>query len=116
MAVRKALVVDDEQDARNVLSRMLELFCPEVQQIFEASDGKQALAIARQESIDLAFVDIELRQENGIALKEDLAPLCRKIVFVSAHEGWADDPQLGDTPYLFKPVVPATLQQLVAKV
>lgn len=111
-----ALVVDDEADARNVMRRLIELFCPEVTAVSEAENSAEALRMIVQRRYDLAFVDIQLNGESGIELAEKLGRHCPNIIFVSAYDTYAVEAfQTQALHYLLKPVDPELLQQAVAR-
>ena len=113
----KALVVDDEPDARGVVHKTLKMFCPEIDEVFEAEDGAEALALARKNRFDLAFLDIQLNGEDGVDLAKSLAAFCSNIIFVTAHDEHAIRAfQANAVHYLLKPIEPAQLRQAIARV
>lgn len=111
-----ALVIDDEADARSVLRKMLELFCPEVKRVAEASDGREAKYLVETSNFDLAFIDIKLKNENGIDLAKVISRSCENIVFVTAFDEFAVRAfQTEAIHFLLKPVDPELLQQAVRR-
>lgn len=111
-----ALVIDDEPDARSVLRKMLELFCPEVGRVAEASNGREASYLVANDTFDIAFVDIKLKNENGIDLAKGISRYCDNIVFVTAFDQYAVRAfQTEAIHFLLKPVDPELLQQAVAR-
>ncbi|SEQ94386.1 LytR/AlgR family response regulator transcription factor [Neolewinella agarilytica] len=113
----KALVVDDEPDARGVVHKTLKLFCPEIDEVFEAEDGAEALTLARKTRFDLAFLDIQLNGEDGVDLAKSLAAFCPNIIFVTAHDEHAIRAfQTNAVHYLLKPIEPGDLRQAIARV
>lgn len=111
-----AIVIDDETDARNVMRRLLELFCPEITELAEAEDSVQAIALTRQKRFDFAFVDIQLNGESGLDLARELNPNCGNIIFVTAFDKYAVEAfQTEAIHYLLKPVDPELLQQAVRR-
>lgn len=111
-----ALIIDDEQDARGVLRRLLEMFCPEVTKISEAATAEESLALARVNTINIAFIDIQLKRDNGLELAEKLSDFIPNLIFVTAFDKYAVNAfQTPAIHYLLKPVDPELLQQAVAK-
>ncbi len=111
-----ALIIDDELDAISVLRKSLQLFCPDFTKILEATDGAQALAHLARENVDLTFLDIKLKRENGIDLYHRIIPLCTKIVFVTAYDEFAVKAfKTNALHYLLKPVEPAELEKAVVR-
>ncbi|MFK8161786.1 MAG: LytR/AlgR family response regulator transcription factor [Lewinella sp.] len=111
-----ALVIDDEVDARSVLRKMLELFCPQVTFIAEAANGREAMQIVSETTYDLAFIDIKLKNENGVDLAKGISNYCDNIVFVTAFDEYAVRAfQTEAIHFLLKPVDPELLQQAVTR-
>jgi two-component system response regulator GlrR len=63
------LVVDDDQNVLTVIQMRLEA---EGYRVFKAADAKQALKLSENNEIDLAVIDLILKQEDGIELMENL--------------------------------------------
>jgi DNA-binding NtrC family response regulator len=59
----RILIVDDESDLRSLLTHVLTTAGYEV---MEAPDGESALNILRKEKFDIAFLDIQMPNVNGI--------------------------------------------------
>lgn len=111
-----ALLIDDEADARSALSHLINLFCPQITVLSEASDGQEAIALASKKQFDLIFVDIQLNNESGLDLVEKLYLYCQKLIFVTAHDNYAVEAfQTPVIHYLLKPIDPLLLQQAVEK-
>lgn len=66
------LVVDDSETVRAVISKMLELAGVSVAELFEASNGKEALDILDNHLIDLVFTDINMPVMTGIEMIEKM--------------------------------------------
>jgi len=83
----KVLVVDDEQDARDILKYYLQEI-PDIGSIEEASNAEEALFKYIDFGPDLVFLDIMMPGRNGDELIELLKrkePNCH-IIIVSAHK------------------------------
>ena len=108
------LIVDDEQDQREMLGGFLE---KQGFTISLAADGKEALALVREQNIDLALLDHRLPDINGdellIALKE-INPLLRTIMITAygAVETAVNVMRSGADDFFEKPV---DLNQLLAR-
>jgi CheY-like chemotaxis protein len=68
----KALVVDDESDAREFVRAILE---PEGWDVIEAEDGKIGLQKAKESQPDLAVLDVEMPNMNGFEVFTELIKL-----------------------------------------
>ena len=62
---RRILVVEDHDDSRRAIARLLELNGHEV---LDAGDGLSALELAQSESFELALIDISLPDMDGVEL------------------------------------------------
>lgn len=65
----KVLIVDDESSVRDFLLRFLKLLPVEAK---AASDGMQAIELAKQEGFDLVFMDIRMPEMNGLQAFSEL--------------------------------------------
>jgi len=100
----RALIVDDEELARDKLRRLLAAH-DDVRVIGEAKDGDEAVELLRQERPDLVFLDIDMPQRNGFevldAIDVDPVPL---VVFVTAFDQYAVQAfEVHAVDYLLKP-------------
>lgn len=109
-----ALIIDDEADARQVLSRLLEIVCPDIKMIVAVKTAQEALAAVSKRAFDMAFIDIRLRQANGLELANRLIRYCPNLIFVTAHDQYAVAAYRTEAiDYLLKPVNPEHLRKAV---
>lgn len=112
----RVLVVDDEAPARARLIRMLAAF-PDLQVVGEASNGLEALQTAQEVKPDLAFMDIEMPELNGLETVETWGGKGPAVVFVTAYSEHALRAfELSALDYLVKPVVPERLAETVERI
>src|SRR5580658_9023174 len=112
----KALIVDDEAPARSRLARMLSEF-KDIQVIGEASNGLEALQAAQTLKPDLAFLDIEMPELNGLEVAEAWGGEGPVVVFVTAYSEHALKAfELSALDYLVKPVAPERLAETIERV
>lgn len=76
LAVKKVLIVDDEQDIVETLKFMLEV---EGIECITAYDGEEALNIAKSEKPDLMILDVMLPKINGYKI-------CRLLKFDAKYK------------------------------
>ncbi len=114
MAKGKVLIVDDENDIREVIAAYLE---KEGFQVVAAADGVQALRVAREQQPDVIILDIMLPKMNGL---EVLSTLRREsdvyVIMLTAKTEEVDKLvglNMGADDYLTKPFSP---RELVARV
>lgn len=96
------LVADDESLARETI-KMLLSSQPDIEQIIEAEDGNQALALASEKKPQIIFLDIEMPGITGIELAKHLPNDC-VIIFATAYNEYAVTAfELNAIDYLLKP-------------
>ena len=112
----KVLIVDDEAPARSRLARLLS-DVPDLKVVGEASNGLEALQAAQKLDPDLAFLDIEMPELNGLEVAEAWRGQGPSVVFVTAYSEHALKAfELSAVDYLVKPVAPERLAEAVARV
>lgn len=102
---KKVLVVDDEQDVRDILDSVLKKldYIP-----FVAESGDEALDILKNNKIDVILSDLYMPGMDGIELLKRVRTLRKNIVFliITAHptiETAVDAIKKGAYDYLTKP-------------
>lgn len=80
----KILIIDDERAIRNALKDILEF---ENHQVTLASDGKEGLDVALNNSFDAIFCDIKMPEMDGIEVLSQLtkANIEAAIIMISGH-------------------------------
>jgi two-component system LytT family response regulator len=104
MANIRTLIVDDERLARERLRQLLAEE-PDIEVVGECAAGTDAVRAFRNETIDLAFLDVQMPQLDGFGIIEaaSSAPL-PFIVFVTAYDEYALRAfEVNAIDYLLKP-------------
>jgi DNA-binding LytR/AlgR family response regulator len=112
--VTRALVVDDEDLPRLQLKSMLSEHSDI--DVFEASDGVEALERIEETPPDVIFLDIEMPGLNGFEVLQHLTipPL---IVFATAYDEYAIKAfEANAIDYLLKPIQPQRLLQSLDRI
>lgn len=82
----RAVVVDDEPAARDVVRTLLALH-PRIVLVGEAGDGRGAVELVRRTRPDLLFLDIQMPDADGFSVLSELGDeVPRGVVFVTAHD------------------------------
>ncbi len=112
----KALIVDDEPIARQILREELELF-PDVLVTGEAADGEEALRKIAALQPDVIFLDLQMPGMSGFDVVRSLAgPRLPVVVIVTAFDEHAIEAfEAGAIDYLLKPVGEARLRTSVER-
>ena len=82
----RTIIIDDESRGREVLHKMLQKFCGNVEVVALADSAGAGKKLIREHRPDLVFLDIEMPHENGFEMLEHLGAIDFNVVFVSAHE------------------------------
>ncbi|HEY4108622.1 MAG TPA: LytTR family DNA-binding domain-containing protein [Puia sp.] len=111
-----AILIDDEANNLDNLSRLLQQYCPEVNIIgtaMNAVDGRQLVTTQQPE---LVFLDIQMPGENGFQLLQQLPRHDFQLIFVTAYEQYGIQAvKFAAVDYLLKPINPQELQEAVGK-
>jgi two-component system LytT family response regulator len=112
----RVVIADDERPSRAFLAAMLRS-APDVALLGEASSGPEAVALIEQLRPDLALLDLQMPEVDGLGvvrlIKKELTPL---VAFVTAYDEYAVRAfELNAIDYLLKPVEPARLRQTLMR-
>ena len=113
MAALRAMVVDDEELAREELCFLLGQD-PEIELVGQAADGVEALRLAGELQPDVLFLDVQMPGLTGFEVARRLieASVPTQLVFVTAFDQYAIDAfSVNAVDYLLKPVDLARLEQ-----
>ena len=101
----KVLVVDDEPLAREGLKLLLGRQ-PQVGVTSEARNGREAIALIRDQKPDLVFLDVQMPRTDGFAVVHAIgAERMPPVIFVTAHDQYAIRAfEIAALDYLLKPV------------
>ena len=107
-----AIAVDDEVLMLGALVKAVNA-SPDIREVTQFSDCEQALDFVRENVVDIAFLDINMRGMGGLALAERIItvrPDC-KVVFCTGYEEYAISAfKLHASGYLMKPISAADVQ------
>jgi two-component system, LytTR family, response regulator len=111
-SVLRVVIADDERPARSFLAAMLRGF-DDVKLIGEASNGAEAIELIERDRPDLAMLDLQMPEIDGLSvvrlLKKSRMPL---VAFVTAYDEYAVRAfELNAVDYLLKPVDRARLRE-----
>ena len=113
----KALIVDDEFNARNNLKILIDEFCPELKIIGLVESAEEARIIIEKEKPDIVFLDIAMPKEDGFSLLKSYVDRTFSVVFTTAYNEYALKAfKENAIDYLEKPISIDDLQKAVQKV
>jgi len=109
-AVPTAVIADDERLMREQIVSRLKDAWPELVIVGEATNGLEAVAMARAQEPDIVFLDIRMPELDGIGAARALLGQCH-VVFVTAYDQYAITAfEQGAVDYLLKPADPERLK------
>ncbi|NII24879.1 response regulator transcription factor [Pseudoflavitalea sp. X16] len=112
----RAIIVDDEPYCCEVLSTLLEKYCPEVTIEAICSSAKEAITAISTHSPQLVFLDIEMPHMNGFQLLERLPHIDFDLIFTTSYDQYAIKAiKFSALDYLLKPIDRSELQIAVRK-
>ena len=101
----RAIIVDDEDGARESLSILLEKYVKGVKVVAKSDSIASAMEKIKKYTPDLVFLDIEMPFGNGFELLERMKPIDFNIIFVTAYDHYALKAiKFSALDYLLKPV------------
>lgn len=108
------LIAEDDSDIRGLLRLYLE---SEGYRVLEAEDGAQALTLAREETPDMAILDVMMPKLNGYELTRALRKFSDIPILILSAKSQDNDKilglNLGADDYIAKPFNPV---EIVARV
>jgi two-component system LytT family response regulator len=112
----RVVIADDEGPARGLLRRLLDEL-EDVVVVGEAADGAEALTLIEAQRPDLALLDLQMPELDGLSvvrhLRKDRAPL---VAFVTAFDEYAVQAfEVHAVDYLLKPVERLRLAATIAR-
>ena len=101
-----AIAVDDEILMLGALVKAISA-SPDITEVVKFSNCEEALEFVKNNPLDIAFLDINMRGMGGLALAEKIVSYCAdcKIVFCTGYEEYAIPAfKLHASGYLLKPI------------
>ncbi len=110
------LVVDDELNNRIVLERMITQHIPFATDIYQAASVEEALLSIRNNHPKIVLLDIQMQNETGFDLLQQVPHFDFEVIFVTAHDNYAIKAfRFNAVDYLLKPVVVTELKEAMEK-
>jgi two-component system, LytTR family, response regulator len=112
----RVVIADDERPARSFLAALLG-DCEGVSLVGEAEDGAEAVEVIERERPDLALLDLQMPEVDGLGvvrlLRKGRLPL---VAFVTAYDEYAVRAfEVNAVDYLLKPVTRARLLETLSR-
>jgi two-component system, LytTR family, response regulator len=105
MKAKRVLIIDDEVDARRVISKYLERYFPNFKILGEADSFKSAVQLINETEADLIFIDINLGDGTGFDVLDESDAFAAQIIFTTAFDQYAVKAfRYQALDYLMKPI------------
>ncbi len=110
----KALIVDDEAKAREMLHFMLDYYIPEITQLEMASSADEATEMVKQLRPELIFLDVKMPGKDGFTWLRELKEWPFTVIFITAYDQYAIQAiRFSAFDYLLKPVDGQDLREAI---
>lgn len=120
--VQKVLVVDDNQDVRELIVHILNA---DGFHVYAAADGENALAILKSNPVDLVLLDVMMPGMSGLDVLKEIRTGSNKkireipVMMITAMSSTDDVDQalaIGANSYVVKPFRGTTIREKVRKI
>ena len=111
-----AVIIDDEERARDSLRALLTAYCPEVNIVSECANVPDGVLAINKHNPKLVFLDIEMPEYSGFELLSFFRDVDFEIIFVTAYNDYALKAfEVSAVDYVLKPVDIDKLKSAVEK-
>ncbi len=112
----KALIIDDEQRASDILQLMIERFVPQIERCWACNDAREAARMIHELKPDILFLDIRMPYLDGFEVLSQIRDKRFKVIFTTAHHEYTLRAiRFSAFDYLLKPVDVEDLTVAVAR-
>lgn len=114
----KAIIIDDEPKARNLLEILIKENTTKIDVVFQAEDLLSGIQLIKEHRPQIVFLDIEMPEHSGLEIVDfvNKEELNFEIIFTTAYSEYAIKAfQLSAIDYLLKPLRAETVKEAVEK-
>lgn len=117
----KLLIVDDEAFERKVIRFMLKKSFTNIEIIDDATNGEEAILLAKKYEPNIIIMDIKMPEKNGLAAQQSIIqfkPNIKTIILTAFDDfSFAQNAiKLGVVDYILKPIKPNELNESINKI
>ncbi|WP_312089992.1 LytTR family DNA-binding domain-containing protein [Chryseobacterium sp.] len=110
----KAIIVDDELIAREVLRSYVTKYCPQIEILGEAENIKEAVPLISEKQPQLVFLDVEMPYGNAFDVLEATKDFSYETIFITAFSQYSLQAlNKSASYYILKPI---DIQELILAV
>lgn len=112
----KAIIVDDESAARNILEKLLGFNHPEIHVVDKCESLLDAVASIEKNEPDVVFLDIEMPKHAGYEILKFLDKIDFEIIFITAFNSYAMKAfEVAALDYIMKPIEEERLSESIER-
>lgn len=112
----RTIVVEDEQKSVELLKKLLEKHCPEVEYCGSAGGVSEGINIISETKPDLVLLDIEMHDGTGFDLLERIGEKSFDVIFTTAYIQYSIKAiRFSAMDYILKPIDPDELVEAVRR-
>ncbi len=112
----KAIIIDDESAARDVLSNLIARSSAPIEIVGTGHDLLSGIDLIKQHSPDVIFLDVQMPNYAGYEIADLVDPIDFEIIFVTAYDQYAIKAfELSAVDYLVKPISRQRLNESLQK-
>jgi len=101
----KCAIVEDEDNSRNLLVKLLSRYCPDIQVIGTASSVEEAVTLINSEQPDLVFLDVVIIGGTGFDVLAGIDHKKTGVIFTTGYDEYAIKAiKYSAIDYLSKPI------------
>jgi two-component system LytT family response regulator len=101
----KAVIIDDQEDMRNMNRNMLQNNFPEIEVVGEADSVDTGVELLKKTQPDLVLLDIEIKGGTGFNILQKTRPYNFMVIFITAFDEFAIKAiKFSAIDYILKPI------------
>lgn len=110
----RAVIIDDERNSRDIISLMLQRYCPDIEAVAQAGNCREGIAQIREQRPQLVFLDLEMPDGTGFDVLTGAYDSTFETIFVTAFEKrYLHTIRFSEVELILKPIDRESLQQAV---
>ncbi|MBU8892421.1 MAG: LytTR family DNA-binding domain-containing protein [Bacteroidales bacterium] len=116
--MKSCIIIDDEKNAREALSKIIERYFNNKIKILQLADSvKEGVFAINKYRPDIVFLDIEMPEENGFKLFDYFDIYDFEVIFTTAYKQYAIDAiKFAALDYLLKPINYIDLRDVLVRI
>jgi len=101
----RAIIIDDEQSACDILSQLLLRFCPQLEVVAKENTVESGVKEIERYQPDVVFLDIQMPKYAGFEIVNFFPNINFELIFVTVYDNYAVKAfELSAVDYLLKPI------------